>query len=84
MEEINAIMQYAQIANQMGPEGQMSIKVGETLDMIAEKLGIPQRVRMTPEERMMKMQEMAQMAQQAAEQNPEMAAQVATKAIGAA
>ena len=81
MEEINSIMQYAQIANQMGPEGQMSIKVGETLDLIAEKLGIPQRVRLSPEERQMKMQEAMQMAQQAAEQNPEMAAQVVSKAV---
>lgn len=82
MEEINAIMQYAQIAQQMGPEGQMSIKVGDTLDLIAEKLGVPQSVRLTPEERAMKMQEAAQMAQMAAEQNPEAAMQVAAKAAG--
>jgi hypothetical protein len=76
MEEINSIMQYMQIAQQMGPEGQMSIKVGETLDLIAEKLGVPQRVRLSPDERMMKMQEAAQMAQMAAQQNPEAAAEV--------
>lgn len=81
MEEINSIMQYMQIANSMGPEGQMSIKVGETLDLIAEKLGVPQRVRMSPDERQMKMQEMAQMAQMAAQQNPEMAAEVVKGAV---
>ena len=77
MEEINAIMQYMQIAQQMGPEGQMSIKVGDTLDMIADRLGIPQKIRRSPEERMMQMQQMAM----AAEQNPELAAQVVQGAI---
>ena len=77
MEEINAIMQYMQIAQQMGPEGQMSIKVGDTLDMIADRLGIPQKIRRSPEERMMQMQQMAM----AAEQNPELAAQVVQGAV---
>lgn len=77
MEEINAIMQYMQIAQQMGPEGQMSIKVGDTLDMIADRLGIPQKIRRSPEERMMQMQQIAQ----AAEQNPELAAQVVQGAV---
>ena len=77
MEEINSIMQYMQIAQQMGPEGQMSIKVGDTLDMIADRLGIPQKIRRSPEERMMQMQQMAM----AAEQNPELAAQVVQGAV---
>jgi hypothetical protein len=76
LEEINNIMQYAQIAAQIGPEGQMSIKTGEMLDMIAEKLGIPQKIRTTPEERELMKQEGAAMAAQAAEANPEMAAKV--------
>lgn len=66
MEEINAILQYAQIAQGAGPEGQMSIKVGDMLDIVAEKLGIPQRMRPTPQERMMMMQQAAQTAEQVA------------------
>jgi hypothetical protein len=72
MEEINAIMQFAQIAQAAGPEGAMALKTGDMLDMIADRLGIPQKIRRSPEERMMQMQQMAM----AAEQNPEMAAQV--------
>jgi hypothetical protein len=77
MEEVNNMLQYAQIAQGSGPEGQMSIKVGEMLDLIAEKLGVPQKIRPTPEERRMMMQEAAQAAQQMAEQNPEAAMQAA-------
>jgi hypothetical protein len=81
MEEVNNILQYAQIAAQAGPEGQMSVKTGEMLDYIAEKLGIPQRLRTTPEEREFMKQQGAEMAAQAAEANPEMAAQVVGKMI---
>lgn len=81
MEEINSIMQYAQIAMQAGPEGQMSIKTGEMLDMIAEKLGVPQKIRTTPEEREAMKQEGAQMAAQVAEENPELAAQAVQRMV---
>lgn len=77
MEEVNNMLQYAQIAQGSGPEGQMSIKIGEMLDLIAEKLGVPQKIRPTPEERRMMMQEAAQAAQQMAQQNPEAAMQAA-------
>jgi hypothetical protein len=73
MEDVNSILQYVQIAQSVGPEGQMAIKIGEMLDMIAEKLGVPQKIRPTPEERMMMMEQAAQVAQA----NPEMAAQLA-------
>lgn len=81
MEEVNNVLQFAQIAGQVGPEGQLAIKTGDMLDFIAEKLGIPQRIRNTPEERDMAKQEAAQMAAQAAEANPEMAAQAIGKMI---
>lgn len=73
MDDIQNILQYAQIAQQAGPEGQMAIKVGEMLDYIAEKLGVPQKLRPTPQERAMMQQQAAQMAQQMAQQNPEAA-----------
>ena len=72
MEEVNNMLQFAQIAQTAGPQGQMAIKFDEMLDLIAEKLGIPQRVRTTKEERMVMMEQAAQ----AAQANPELAQQV--------
>ena len=79
MEEINSIMQFMQIAQSMGPEGQLAIKAGNVIDYIAQKMGIPGSVLTTPMERqqmMMEMQQMAVMAQQAQMQgqNPMQAA----------
>ena len=79
MEEINSIMQFAQIAQSVGPQGQMAVKVDEMLDLIAEKLGVPQKIRTTREERMMAMENAAQAAEQMAAQNPEAAAQVVSQ-----
>jgi hypothetical protein len=79
MEDVSNILQYAQIAAQAGPEGQMAVKVGDMLDMIAEKLAIPQSIRMTRAEREAKMaeaQEMAEQAAQMAQENPEMVEQM--------
>jgi hypothetical protein len=66
MEDVQNILQYAQIAQQAGPAGQTTIKVEEMMDYIAEKLGVPQSIRPTPQERMMMKQQMAQAAQQVA------------------
>lgn len=81
MEEVQNVLQYAQIAQGAGPEGATNIKVDEMMDYIAEKLGIPQRLRPTPQERMMMKQQMQQAAQQQqmmqmAAENPEATAQV--------
>jgi hypothetical protein len=77
MEEVEKVLQYAQIAQQSGPEASATLKVGEMMDFIAEQLGIPQRIRTTKTERLIAEQQMAMMAQQAAQQNPEAAAQMA-------
>jgi hypothetical protein len=63
MGEIEKTMQWYQISQQMGPEGQVASKPGEIVDMIADSLGIPARVRTTPEERRQKMEEMQQQQQ---------------------
>ena len=76
MDEVQNIMQFAQITQQAGPEGQFMLKTDALLDLIADKMSIPQSVRNNAAERDMAKQQMAQMAQQAAQQNPEMAAQV--------
>lgn len=65
MDEINNIMQFMQIAQSMGPEGQMAIKVGAAVDYIADKLGVPALVRNSPQEREQMAQQAMQMAQQA-------------------
>ena len=65
MDEINNIMQFMQIAQSMGPEGQMAIKAGAAMDYIADKLGVPAAVRTNEMERKQMMEQMMQAAQQA-------------------
>lgn len=71
MDDIQNMLQYAQIAQQSGPQAQATLKVDEMMDYIADKLGIPARVRTTPEERAMAQEEAMQAAQQMAQQAPE-------------
>ena len=85
MEDVQNILQYAQIVQGVGPEGAANIKIDEMCDHIAEKLGVPQKLRPTPRERMMIKQQMQQAAQQQqmmqmAAENPEAVAQVAQAA----
>jgi len=75
MDEINNIMQFMQIAQAMGPEGQMAIKAGAAVDYIADKLGVPAALRAGPEERAAMVQQMTQMAQQAQAMQPATEAQ---------
>ena len=61
MEEVNSIMQFAQVAQAMGPEGQLAVKTGEMIDYIADKMGVPAAIRTTPMERQQMMMEAQQM-----------------------
>lgn len=70
MEEVNQLLSFMQIANQMGPMGQALINVPESLAYIADKMGIDQRVLNTPEEQEAMMQKMQQ--QMMAQQQPQM------------
>jgi hypothetical protein len=81
MDDVQNIMQFAQIAQQAGPEGQMMLKMDALLDLIGDKMAIPQAVRNSPEERELMKQQMAEQAQMMAQQNPELAAQVAGEAM---
>jgi len=85
LDEINNIMQFMQIAQGLGPEGQMSIKPGAAADYIADKLGVPAAVRAGPEERAAMMQQMAAAAQQAQamQQAPTPGDQQLMEALGA-
>ena len=71
MEDVQNVLQFAQIVQGAGPEAQMTLKTDAMMDFIAEKLGIPQKIRNTQEERMMMAQQMADAAQQVAQQAPE-------------
>lgn len=81
MDDVQNILQFMQIAQGAGPEGQLAIKVDAVLDYIADKMAVPQAVRNSPEERDLLKQQMAEQAQMMAQQNPEMAAQVAGEAM---
>jgi len=76
MEEVDKVLQYAQIVQAAGPEAAATLKVDEMMDFIAEQLGIPQRIRTTKTERIIAQQQAMAMAAQAAQQNPEAAAEV--------
>ena len=65
MGDIEKTLQWAQLSAQLGPEASMNVKPAEISDFIADSLGIPARVRATPQERQQKMEEM-QKQQQAA------------------
>lgn len=66
MEEINAVLQFAQMTQTMGPEGMVAVKFGETIDFIGDKLGVPAALRNTPAERAFQIEQQQQ--QQAAAQ----------------
>ena len=74
MDEIGNIMQLMQIAQSMGPEGQMAIKAGAVVDYVADKLGIPAILRNSPQERKQMAEQAMQMAQQAQQQQQQQAA----------
>ena len=68
MAKVNQVMQYAQIASQLGPTGQMTVKLEEVADFVADAMGIPASIRTTMEERMQMQQVMAEQAQMMAQQ----------------
>ena len=84
MDEVEKILQYIQITQQMGQQGQMAVKMDEALDYIAEELGIPQRILTSKVERMMMQQQAAEMAQQVAQENPEAVPAMAEAVMGQA
>jgi RNA-binding protein YhbY len=51
------------------------------LDLIGDKMAIPQSIRNSLEEREMLKQELAEQAQMMAQENPELAEEVATQAV---
>lgn len=65
MEDLDKVLQFAQIAAQFGQAGMMAINQEETLDYIATKMGVPQALLNTPEQKQIMVDQMQQaMAQQ--------------------
>lgn len=65
MDKLNEVVQFMQISQGLGPMGQTLLKMDAVGDYIADQLGIPAKLRTTPQERQQMQQEMMQMAQQA-------------------
>lgn len=78
MEEVNAIVQFMQLSQAFGPDGQLALKTDRVVDYVADKLGVPAAVRNSAAERAVLMEE-AQARQQEA-----MLAQQAAMGAGAA
>ena len=68
MTKVNQIMQYIQIASSLGPTGQMTFKIEEVADFIADAMAVPAAIRTTFEERQQMQQVMAEQAQALAQQ----------------
>ena len=66
-EKLNEVLQFMQIAQQLGPMGQTLIKMDAIGDYVADQLGIPAQLRTTPQERQQIQQQMMQAAQAAAQ-----------------
>ena len=80
MEDVQNILQYAQIAQGAGPVGQQMLKIDEMLSVIAEKLSVPPSIITTAEERMILQKQAEAAAMQMAQQTPEVAEQVVQQA----
>ncbi|MFZ9959787.1 MAG: portal protein, partial [Candidatus Limnocylindrus sp.] len=78
MEEVNSIVQFMQLSQAFGPDGQLALKTDRVVDYVADKLGVPASVRNSAAERAVLMEE-AQARQQEA-----MLAQQAAMGAGAA
>jgi hypothetical protein len=79
MEEVNAILQYAQLLPNFGADGAMALKNDILVDYLGDKLGVPAAVRNNREERAVLMEEAANQQAMAA-----MAQAQAMQAMGGA
>ena len=84
-EKMNEVMQFMQISQMMGPQGQTLVKMDAVGDYIADQLGIPAKLRTSPQERQQMQEQMMQMAQMAAQQQgvlpPEGGGQMQTESV---
>lgn len=64
MDQVQSILQWAQISQSLGLEGQAAVNIAAIPDVIADMMGLPAAVRTTPEERQARVEQLMQ--QQAA------------------
>jgi len=69
MEKVNEVLNFMQIAQSLGPQGQLFINQEKAIDFIAENLGIPAELRTTAEERQAIIQQATEVAQQSGMMN---------------
>jgi len=70
-EEVSVAMGWLQIVGQLGPMGQMAIRIDRVADFVADKLGIPSELRTTPEERQEMIEQTKAAAMQQQQQQPQ-------------
>jgi len=70
-EEVSVAMGWLQIVSQLGPVGQMAIRIDRVADFVADKLGIPSELRTTPEERQEMIEQTKAAAMQQQQQQPQ-------------
>ena len=71
LDDIQDAMQWAQIATQMGPVAQSTIKQDALADYVADKLGVPLDLRTSDEERQQLEQQIGEMMQAQQQMPPE-------------
>ena len=60
LQEVSDVMQYAQIASSMGPQGQATLSIPKILEFVADRMGIDRNILASPEEQQMFLQAMQQ------------------------
>ena len=80
MEEVNSIIQYIQLTQPLGAEGEMAVNKSALIDFLGDKLGVPSEVRHDAAERAFMIEERAKAEQAAAMMQAQMAQQQAQPA----
>jgi len=71
MEKVSEVLNFMQIVQGLGPQGQLFLNQDRAIDFIAENLGIPAEILTTPQEREALIQQAQAMAQQQGVMNNE-------------
>jgi hypothetical protein len=64
MEEINSVVQFLQLTQSLGNEGALAVKMGDLIDYLGDKLGVPAALRTSAAERAYLIEEQRKLAQQ--------------------
>jgi len=72
MDDLDRVLQFGQIAQQFGQVAGVAVKQEAMLDYVAEKMGVPQKLINTPQERQIIMEQMQQQMMAAQQQQAAM------------